>query len=129
MRARVKTALALAITLPAVAGCEKSPKDRLQGQWDGQSIENLPAAHAQKATGWVKDTHLTFSGNKVTVQIPAEAARTGSFTAVRKEGDALLVVFKRDEGGRDEAEMALVGERELHWKIGQGREIVLTKKN
>jgi hypothetical protein len=129
MRARVKTALALAFTLPAIAGCEKSPKDRLQGQWDGQSIENLPAAQVQKATGWVKDTHLTFSGNKVTVQIPAEAPRTGTFTAVRKEGENLLVVFKRDEGGRDEAEMALVGERELRWRIGQGREIVLTKRN
>ena len=67
MRARVKTALALALSLPAVAGCEKSPKDRLQGRWLGESVENVPPAQIQKATGWVKGTAIEFSGNKVTV--------------------------------------------------------------
>jgi hypothetical protein len=127
MRARVKTALALALTLPAVAGCEKSPKDRLQGRWLGESIENVPAAQAQKATGWVKGTAIEFNGNKVTVTVPAETPRSGTFTVTRKEGDALLVSFKREEGGRDEAEMALVGDQQLRWKIGEGREIVMVK--
>src|SRR5271155_5594787 len=79
MRSSVKTALALAITLPAAAGCEKSPRDKLQGRWLGESIENVPVSQAQKATGWVKGSAIEFSGNKVTVTIPAETPRTGSF--------------------------------------------------
>jgi hypothetical protein len=45
----------------------------------------------------------------------------------RKEGDTLLVSFNRDEGGHDEAEMTLVSDQQLRWRIGEGREIVMTK--
>jgi hypothetical protein len=127
MRIRIKTALALAITLPVVAGCEKSPKDKLQGRWLGESIENVPAAQITKSTGWVKGTAIEFQGNKVTVTIPAESPRTGTFKVARAEDDALLVSFMRDEGGHDEAEMKLVGDQTLRWRIGDGREIVMLK--
>ena len=127
MRSRVMTALCLVIALPAAAGCEKSPRDRLQGRWLGESIENVPAAQVQKATGWVKGTAIEFNGSKVTLTIPAETPRSGTFKVTRKEGDALLVSFLREEGGRDEAEMALVSDGVLKWKIGDGREIVMVK--
>jgi hypothetical protein len=127
MRSRVKTALCLVIALPAAAGCEKSPRDRLQGRWLGESIENVPVAQHQKATGWVKGTAIEFSGAKVTVTIPAETPRSGTYKVSRKEGDTLLVGFSRDEGGHDEAELALVGDHTLRWKIGDGREIVMVK--
>jgi len=127
MRSRIMTALALAVTLPTAAGCDKSAKDRLQGRWLGDSIDNVPSAQLAKATGWVKGTAIEFNGNKVTVTIPAETPRSGTYSVTRKEGDALLVSFKRDEGGRDEAEMALVGDHTLRWRIGGGREIVMQK--
>jgi hypothetical protein len=120
-------ALALAITIPAVSGCEKSPRDKLQGRWLGESIENVPAHQLQKATGWVKGTAIEFNGNKVTVTIPAESPRSGTFKVSRHEGDALLLSFNRDEGGHDEAEMMLVGDQQLRWKIGEGREVVMVK--
>jgi hypothetical protein len=127
MRSRITTALALAIMLPAAAGCDKSPKDRLQGRWLGDSIENVPSAQLQKATGWVKGTAIEFQGNKVTVTIPAETPRTGTFKVAKAEGDTLLVSFLREEGGRDEAEMQLVNDQTLRWRIGTGREIVMLK--
>ena len=127
MRPCIKTALALAITLPAAAGCEKSPRDRLQGRWLGEGIENVPPAELQKATGWVKGTAMEFQGNKVTVTIPAETPRTGTFKVAKAEGDALLLSFHREEGGRDEAEMLLVNDQTLRWRIGVGREIVMVK--
>ena len=130
MRSRVKTALCLAISIPAAAGCDKSPRDRLQGRWLGESVENVPVSQVQKATGWVKGTAIEFSGAKVTVTIPAETPRSGTYKVSRleaKEGDVLLVSFNRDEGGRDEAEMALVGDQTLRWRIGNGREIVMVK--
>ncbi len=127
MRIRIKTALALAISLPVVAGCEKSPKDKLQGRWLGESIENVPSAQLTKSTGWVKGTAIEFQGNKVTVTIPAETPRTGTFKVAKAANDGLLVSFVRDEGGHDEAEMKLVGDQTLRWSIGDGREIVMLK--
>jgi hypothetical protein len=127
MRIRIKTALALAISLPVVAGCEKSPKDKLQGRWLGESIENVPSAQLTKSTGWVKGTAIEFQGNKVTVTIPAETPRTGTFKVAKAANEGLLVSFVRDEGGHDEAEMKLVGDQTLRWSIGDGREIVMLK--
>jgi len=127
MRVCTKTALALILVVPAIASCSKTPKDRLQGRWLGESIENVPAAQVAKATGWVKGTALEFSGTKVTVMIPAESPRTGTFRVTEAEGDKMVVSFLREEGGRDEAEFAIVGEQQLRWRIGDGREIVLVK--
>jgi hypothetical protein len=127
MRIPIKTALALVLVLPMAAGCEKSPKDKLQGRWLGESIENVPSAQLTKSTGWVKGTAIEFAGNKVTVTIPAETPRTGTFKVAKAEGDGLLVSFLRDEGGHDEAEMKLVGDQTLRWRIGDGREIVMLK--
>jgi hypothetical protein len=127
MRIRITTAFALAITLPVVAGCEKSPKDKLQGRWLGESIENVPSAQLTKSSGWVKGTAIEFQGNKVTVTIPAETPRTGTFKVAKAANDGLLVSFVRDEGGHDEAEMKLVGDQTLRWSIGEGREIVMLK--
>jgi hypothetical protein len=127
MRFSKKTALAMLLLVPAAAGCAKTPRDRLQGRWLGEAIENVPEPQLAKATGWVKGTALEFSGNKVTVTIPAESPRTGTFRATPNEGDKVMVSFLREEGGRDEAEFRIVGEKELRWNIGEGREIVLTK--
>jgi hypothetical protein len=127
MRFSTKTALALLVIVPAVAGCGKTPKDRLQGRWLGETIENVPVPHAAKAVGWVKGTALEFTGTKVTVMIPAESPRTGAFRVTSAEGDRVVVSFLREEGGHDEAEFQFVGERELRWRIGDGREIVMTK--
>lgn len=127
MRVCNKTALAAILVVPALFGCSKSPKDRLQGRWLGESIQNVPEAQVAKVTGWVKGTSLEFNGAKVTVTIPAESPRTGTFRVTEAEGNRMLVSFLREEGGRDEAELALVNEHEMRWRIGEGREIVLVK--
>ncbi len=128
MRARVTTALALAaFTLPVATGCEKTPRDKLQGRWLGEGVENFPAAQIPRATGWVKGTAIEFTGNKVTVTVPAEAPRTGTFKVARIEGDKVIVSFAREEGGTDESAFRLVGENNMRWDVGNGREVVLVK--
>ena len=46
----------LAVSLSLLAGCDKSPRDRLQGRCLGESTENVPPEQLAKATGWVKGT-------------------------------------------------------------------------
>lgn len=130
MRSTVKTALALAvITLPAVTGCQKSPRDKLQGRWLGEGVENFPQVQVPKATGWVKGTAIEFAGNKVTVTVPAETPRAGTFKVARIEGEKVIVSFARPEGGADESAFKLVGENTMRWDVGNGREILLVKSH
>src|SRR4051794_36529782 len=101
MRTRVPSYIAFAIALPAAAGCDKTPRDRLQGRWLGEGIENVSAPEVARATGWVKGTALEFNGSKVTVPTPAETPRTGTFKIAKADGDRVTVSFLRDEGGHD----------------------------
>lgn len=126
MRISTKTALMLLLVVP-VAGCSRTPKDRLQGRWLGETIENVSATHLTKAMGWVKGASLEFQGSKATVMIPAESPRTGTFRVTDTDGDKVTVSFLREEGGRDEAEFQFVGESQLRWNIGEGRQIVMVK--
>lgn len=127
MRTRVPKVLALVITFPALAGCDKTPRDKLQGRWLGESIENVNPAEIAKATGWVKGTALEFAGNKVTVTIPAEAPRAGTFKIASVDGDRVTVSFTREEGGHDEADFRFAGDGAMRWSVGGGREIVLLR--
>ncbi len=128
MRTRVTMTLALiAITLPALAGCQKTPRDKLQGRWLGEAVESFPTQQVPKATGWVKGTAIEFAGNKVTVTVPAETPRTGTFKVARVEGEKVVVAFTRDEGGTDETAFRFGNEGTLKWDVGNGREIVMIK--
>lgn len=127
MRFRITQAFALPLTMVAVLGCEKTPKDKLQGRWLGEGVENVPASQLGKATGWVKGTALEFAGNKVTITIPAEAPRTGVFKVSKVEGDRMWLSFVREEGGHDEAELRFSGDETLRWPLGNGPEVVLRK--
>jgi hypothetical protein len=128
MRARSITALwALSLSVPLVTGCATSPRDRLQGRWLGESIENAPPGQVAKATGWVKGTAIEFTGNKVVVTIPAETPRSGTFKIAKAEGDQLTLSFLREEGGRDEAEFRFAPDQTLRWSVGHGQEIVLVR--
>lgn len=127
MRARALTAFALALTLPAAMGCQKTPRDKLQGRWLGEGVESFPPAQVSRATGWVKGTAIEFAGNKVTVTVPAETPRSGTFKVSRVEGEKVFVSFARDEGGSDESAFRLVSDTTMRWDVGNGREIVLIK--
>jgi hypothetical protein len=110
-------------------GCEKSPRDKLQGEWDGVSIDNCPPGEVAHATSWVKGTAFTFTGNKVKVTIPAESPQSGSWKIAKADPTGMTLTFLREDGtSYGEAELKMVGERELRWNIGNGREVVMQKK-
>lgn len=127
MDGRVATTLVTLLAAIGTSGCEESARDKLQGTWRGERIENVPDAQLVRATGWVRGTQLEFAGSKVTVTIPAESPRTGSYKIERAEQQDLDLSFQRPEGGVDRASFTLIGEDRMHWHLGEGREVVLVK--
>ena len=126
---RVRTALLAPIVLAFFSsGCGKSPRDRLQGTWVGESVQKVHPSQADRAQGWVKGTRVEFAGNKVTVAIPTESARSGTYRVAKVEGDEMDMVFKRPEGGEDKTHMTLNKDGKLVWALGGGTELVMTKQ-
>ena len=128
MRTHV-TKLAALCLLVLVAGCDRNPRERLQGRWRGESIENVSGAQVEKARDFVRGMEFDFDGAKVTVTIPAESPRSGAYRLERTEGDRMLFSFaKRDAKERQEAWLRLAhNDSELRWRLGDGAEVVLIR--
>ena len=131
---------ALVLTFFFLAGCGKSPEDKLAGKWVGDRIDNVSADQVARATGWVKGTTFEFSGDKVTVTLPAEPPRKGTYRVTRVDGDKMVLLVARADtpthtaGGptaapsnSEEARLTLHGDKSMTWDIGRGREVLLVK--
>ena len=118
----------LMLTLFFLAACGKSPEDKLAGKWVGDRIDNVSAEQVARATGWVKGTTFEFAGDKVTVTVPAEPARKGSFKVSRVDGDKMVLsVARPDVSTFDAATVTMHGDKIMSWDIGHGREVLLVR--
>jgi hypothetical protein len=119
--------LVLVAAATLTAGCASSPKERLEGRWIGEAVESFHPTNTKRALGWAKGTHFTFKGSQVTVSIPAESARRGTFKIAQASADELRLKFMRTTGAVDEATFRFEGEDKLRWQLGDGRSILLRK--
>lgn len=124
MRTSALVVVALALPL-CTAACSKSPRDKLQGKWLGDSISNVSPEQSAEVTAWVKGTSLEFNGDRVTVTIPAEQPRTGDFKVAKVEGKKVTVSIAKEEGA-DTAALAFADDGSLQWDVGEGRMVSLT---
>ena len=100
MLARPLSLVFLGLVATSLLGCGREPRERLQGNWQGDSVDGLSGDRLAKAEGWAKGARLEFVGNKVTVGVPAESPRSGTFRVAQIDGDRVKVQFKRpDDGG------------------------------
>jgi len=129
MRYRIAAPIALVLQLPLWVSCQHASKDRLQGRWVGESVENFAASQIARATGWAKGASLEFRGNRVTVTVPAESPRQGTFVVTDQGPDAVRVSFVRPQGTRDDVAFRFDGDELLRWQLGDGRAIVMRKTN
>jgi hypothetical protein len=125
---RVRQVFVLPLFMVSVFGCEKSPRDKLEGKWVGEGVAQVHATQMGRADEWVKQTHVEFSGSNVTVAIPAEEPRSGTFKVAKAEGNDLDVVFKRKAGGEDRTKITLLEEDRLKWTLSNGVELTMKKQ-
>ena len=126
MRFGNRARIVIAVALPVAAGCASGPKDRLQGKWVGESVDQFAPEQAPRAQGWANGTSFEFRGARVTITIPAESPREGTFQVAAQSGDELTVTFLRDQGVTDSAAFRFEGDR-LRWLLGDGRSVLLKR--
>jgi len=125
--ARAVPCLGLA-TLLACGGCSGGPEAKLEGTWVGDRIDNVSAEQLARATAWVKATTLEFAGDKLTVTIPTEPARKGTFKVAKVDGEKLVLsaCIINDEGrawGRSGVG-AVMGSKQLKAVTVKGKQTV-----
>jgi hypothetical protein len=127
MRFGSAASLVLAFTLPAATGCETTPKDRLQGKWVGERVDSFAPDQAGRAQGWAQGTTFEFKGSRVTITIPAESPREGTFHVASAAGDDVSVTFMRPHGLEDQAAFRFENEERLRWMLGDGRSVLMRR--
>lgn len=127
MLARPLSLVFLGLVATSLLGCGREPRERLQGTWQGVSVDGLSGDRLTKAEGWAKGARLEFIGNKVTVGVPAESPRSGTFRVAQIDGDRVKVQFKRPEGGEDLSEFRFAKDGTLRWQLGEAQ-VVLAKQ-
>jgi hypothetical protein len=129
MRFRTAAHLVLAMAIPTLGGCKTTPKERLEGKWVGERADNFRPNQADRANGWVAGASFEFKGSRVTVSIPAESPRQGTFKIATASEHELQVTFLRPQGAEDRATFLFEGDDRMRWVLGDGRSILLRKAN
>jgi hypothetical protein len=102
---------------------------RLQGRWLGESVENVDSTFLAAATGWAKGTSFEFSGDRLTVIIPAEEPRSGTYTVASVHDNKVALQAKRADGTVDPVEFRVDDEHSLQWVLPNGAAIRMRKAN
>ena len=129
MRYRFAVPFMLAITLPCLTGCDETVKERLQGKWIGESADGFPAHQQRSTAGWLNGSSFEFQGSRVSVTLPAESPRQGTFKVTEESARTFSVSFMRATGETDAAAFDFEKDDRLRWKMDDGRSIVLKKVN
>lgn len=119
--------LALGALFLAV-GCGHPTQRALEGRWYGDTVENFDDDTSAAAAGWAKGTSFEFAGSHLTVAIPAEEPRTGTYQVVSAEERAVRLAVLDPEGESSELLLLLDDEHSLRWMLGDGRSVVMRRQ-
>lgn len=101
---------------------------KLEGRWDGESVENFDDELIAAATGWAKGTSMEFSGSEMTVRVPAEEPRTAAYRVERVHQRDVVLVASRQDGSEDRVHFKLDSDHSLRWLLADGRAIVMRRE-
>src|SRR5262249_42677398 len=124
--ARVGLGVAL-LSLPAMVGCGNPVQRQLEGRWLGDSVESFEQRELSRATGWAKGVSFEFSGEKITVGIPAEEPRTASYKVTGVHASDVRLAVLRPDGKTDPLHLRIDDERSVRWMIDGSHAIVLRR--
>jgi len=119
---------AAAVLAPVLlAACGHPAERALEGRWRGSSVENFDDQETAAATGWARGTELAFRGHRVTIAVPAEEPRTGSYQLESIEERKLTLSVLAPDGQRTFMQLIVDDEQTLRWVLSEGRTVLMKR--
>ncbi|HEX9621125.1 MAG TPA: hypothetical protein VF989_13370 [Polyangiaceae bacterium] len=113
--------------LVGAAACSHPIQSKLEGRWLGDAVENFDDPVVASATGWVKGTSFEFAGPNLTIAIPGEEPRTGSYRVAGARKSLIKLAITRADGGSDRAELRMDSDNSMRWMLDNSRAVVLRR--
>ena len=109
-------------------GCAHPAEQALQGVWLGEAVENFDEEEIAAATGWAKGTQFEFKGTRLTVTVPAEAPRTGTYRLSAIEERHVTLTILNSQGELSDLELIVDDAENMRWVLDDGRTMVLKRQ-
>jgi len=118
----------LVATVTATAGCGHPLARKLEGRWFGTGVESFEQRELSSATGWARGVSFEFSGDRVTVAIPAEEPRTAPYKIASVHGAEVKLSIQRPDGASDPLALRIDDEVSLRWMLDKTHAVVLKRE-
>jgi len=108
--------------------CSHPAERALQGVWQGVGVENFDEEELASATGWARGTQFEFVGTRLTVTVPAENPRRGTYRLAGIQDRRVTLAVLGADGEQSEMELIVDDEETLRWVLGEGRTLLLKRR-
>jgi hypothetical protein len=109
-------------------GCGHPLSRKLEGRWFGSGVESFEQRELPAAVGWAKGVSFEFSGDKLTVAIPAEDPRTAPYRIASVHGSDVKLTVTRPDGKLDPLALRMDDERSMRWMLDDTHSVVLKRE-
>jgi hypothetical protein len=113
----------------ALGGCAHPAERALKGRWLGEAVENFNQDELAEATAWARGTMLEFKSSSITVAIPAEESRTGTYVLGSVSDRNVKLRILDLDGQESDMELVVDDEDHLRWLLGDGRSVVMKRED
>ncbi len=117
----------IAVLLLLASGCAHPAERALSGRWLGDSVENFSVEEVPAATAWARGTSFEFKGHDLTVEVPAEEPRHGTYRLAAIEDRTVKLTVLDAAGEQSELELVVDDKTSLRWMLGDGRALVMKR--
>lgn len=100
-----------------LSACDATIGSRLSGRWQGVEMESLGGSVSAARAGWAKGTSFTFSGSSLTVDLPGELPRRGTYQVLSENDGQLELAVAGHDGHIDRTELTLETDSLLRWHL------------
>jgi hypothetical protein len=120
--------LVVALAAAGSTGCGHPLTRKLEGRWFGSGVESFEQRELPAAVGWAKGVSFEFSGDKITVAIPAEEPRTAPYRIASVHGSDVKLTVTRPDGKTDPLALRMDDEQSMRWMLDDVHSVVLKRE-
>ncbi len=112
----------------ALTACGHPAEKALRGKWLGERVENFEFADVAAATAWARGTSFEFRGQRLTVAVPAEEPRTGTYRLAQIQDRTVRLSVLGTNGETSDLELVVDDDTSLRWVLGDGKTMVMRRE-
>jgi hypothetical protein len=94
----------------------------------GAHVESLDGSVSAARAGWAKGTSLSFSGSRLTVQVPGEPPRYGRYDVLSHDNGQVELAIEGHDGHVDRTRLTLETDDMLRWHLTAVHTLVMRRE-